>query len=190
MPEEKPDSVLIREALDGSLNAFDDLMGRYERLVYRVALSYARDTEQVLDVVQNVFLKVYENLASLRDDILFKPWLMRITYHESVNWIRRQRRHSGHDPVDENSPIPSGRSSQEHDLLERESAQAIWNSLDCLNPRQRLVVTLRYYESLSLKEIAELAGCSENMVKNTLFRSLDKLRRRLAGKRKVFYAVP
>jgi RNA polymerase sigma-70 factor (ECF subfamily) len=188
MPEEKTDSVLIQEALDGSLNAFDDLMRRYERLVYRVALSYAGDAEQVVDVVQNVFLKVYENLASLRDSGLFKAWLMRITHHESVNWIRRQTRHCGHDPVDEDAPISSGRSSQEEDLLERESAQFLWKSLDCLNPRQRLVVTLRYYESLSLKEIAELAGCSENMVKNTLFRSLDKLRRRLAGKR-VLYAV-
>jgi RNA polymerase sigma-70 factor (ECF subfamily) len=183
------DSALIQAAMAGSVHAFQDLMVRYERLVYKVALGYSRDQEQALDVVQNVFLKAYENLSSLRTEGSFKPWLMRITYHESVNWIRKQRRHSGHEQVDENAPIPSKDSSQEEQLLGRESADFLFRSLRCLNPRQRMVVTLKYYESLSIREIAGVLECSEAMVKNILFRSLEKLRRSLSAKGKVFHGA-
>jgi RNA polymerase sigma-70 factor, ECF subfamily len=189
MPADASDSALIQATMAGSVQAFQDLMVRYERLVYKVALSYSRDQEQALDVVQNVFLKAYENLSSLRAEGSFKPWLMRITCHESVNWIRKQRRHMGHEQVDEDTPIPSKDSSQEDRLLGRESADYLFRSLRCLNPRQRTVVTLRYYESLSIREIAVLLECSEAMVKNVLFRSLEKLRRSLFAKGKVFHGA-
>ncbi len=176
---DKTDNILIQESLSGSMGAFDDLMERYQGLVYKVALRYGERREHALDITQNVFLRVYEKLDSLRADASFKPWLLRITYHESINWLRKQRQYQDHEPVDENAPLPGRTRTQEEALLRQEKTECLTRSLSCLNPKHRLAVTLKYYEGMSIREISAVLECSEMMVKNILYRSLEKLRQRL-----------
>ena len=176
---EPSDPVLIRESLAGSLGAFDDLMARYERLVFKVALSYGKDRQDALDITQNVFLRAYEKLGSLRGNKSFKAWILSIACHEGIDWVRKQRRHGGHDPVDENLPVSCDQRSQEEFVLQREKAEFLLRSLSCLNPKQRLVVVLKYYEGMSIREIGDVLNCSEALAKNILYRSLDRLRLRL-----------
>lgn len=183
---EKSDEVLVQESLSGSLGAFDDLMARYQKLVYKVALGYSRSREEALDVTQNVFLRAYEKLRLLRENGNFKAWILSITFHESVNWFRKQRRHDDHDPLESDDYLTAADISQEDTVIRRERAAYLLQSLSCLNPRHRLVVILRFYEGMSLKDIGEVAGCSEPVIKNILYRSLDKLRQRLVQTGKVF----
>jgi RNA polymerase sigma-70 factor (ECF subfamily) len=172
---EKNERALIAEMRAGSVAAFEDLMKTYEGLVYRICFGYARNREDALDITQEVFVKVYEKIESFRGSGSFKGWLLRITHNESLNWIRSRARHAGHDELTiANSP--QFKAQQEADLSQQESRDLIATALLHLNPKQRKALTLRYFERMSIREIATLLECTEGTTKNILFRSLRKLR--------------
>lgn len=175
---ELSDQVLIRESRSGSTVAFERLMARYERGVFHVAFSYTGTSDNALDVTQNVFLKVHRNLDLLREESQFRTWLFRIAVNESINWLRSQKRHLGHEELVEEALVDSG--PAQDDLLERvEKREFLKQGLSHLGPRHRLAVVLRYFDEMSIREIAECLQCSQGMVKNILFRSLKKMRARL-----------
>jgi RNA polymerase sigma factor (sigma-70 family) len=176
---EATDTVLIERSRSGDLSAFDALMARYQGLVFQVAMTCTRDRSEALDICQNAFLKGYERLASLRDGSRFRYWIARIAHREGINWARRQRR-SGH-AVDlvEIEDRPDAAPGPERRLLADESRETLTERLGRLNPRHRLAVSLRYFEGMSIAEIASVLRCSEGVVKLTLFRSLRRLRQEL-----------
>ena len=173
------DDILITESLAGSNAAFEELMRRYERLVFRVAWTYARQRESALDICQDVFIKVHRGLKSYRGSNVFRAWLMRITHNECSNWLRREKRHRDWDELDDEAP--AGRqlaspATQEAELLETEQREELLRNLASLHPRQRLALTLRYFEKLPFREIAQALDCSEGLARNIAFRGLKKLR--------------
>ncbi len=175
---EQSERALIVEVRARSVTAFEDLMKSYEGLVYRTCFGYTRNRDYALDVTQEVFVKVYEKIASFRGSGSFKGWLLRITHNESLNWIRSRARHGEHDELTTaNSPDLEAR--QENDLSQQESRDLIGTALLHLNPRQRKALTLRYFERMSISKISSLLECSEGTTKNILFRSLRKLRDQL-----------
>ncbi len=156
-----------------------ELMKRHERAVYRISFSYTHDREDAMDVVQNVFLKVHEKLATYRGSGAFKAWLLRIAHRENLNWTRDHRKHRGHEELHP-ANTPAIRAGQEESLLDAERRRGIREGLMDLNPKQRLAVALRYYEQMPIREIASVLKCSEGVAKNILFRSIQRLRKRLA----------
>ncbi len=170
------DQSLITLIIDESdYSAFDRLMQRHEDGVYRMALMYCKSRDNAYDITQNVFIKVYKNLNTFRGDSAFKTWLYKIVYYESLNWIRKNKRRSEHaDIADVEFSIHSGESSD--DLVLRNERYKLLNaSLDKLNKKYKTVVYLKYFEGLSLREIAEIVETTEGTVKNILFRSIRKL---------------
>ena len=176
---EQDERDLIAEVSTGRAGAFEQLMMNYEHLVYRACLFYTGNREDALDVTQEVFVKVFERIGSFRGTGPFKGWLLRITHNESLNWIRSRARHGEHDRLTAaNSPELEAR--QETDLVRKENRDRIAEALLHLNPRQQKALTLRYFERLSISEISSLLGCTQGTTKNILFRSLRRLRDRLA----------
>jgi RNA polymerase sigma-70 factor (ECF subfamily) len=165
---------LIEEAGQGSPIAFELLMRRYERMVYKVAFFRTGDHYSAMDITQNVFLKVFRNLGNLASPRAFRPWLIRITVNESTNWERSQRRTSDLDAG--GHPLQIG-AVQEEQVRENETRQLILQSLERLNPKQKLAVVLRYFEECSVAEIASVLDCSRGVAKNILFRSLKAMRK-------------
>jgi RNA polymerase sigma-70 factor (ECF subfamily) len=176
---EPSDAALIAASAGGQLDAFDRLMTRYERLVFRIAMTCTRNREAALDVSQDTFLKAYQRLGSLRNGDTFKGWIARIAYRESVNWLRAHRRDAGMLDVDQAAVVPDAAPSPEAAALAGEHGARIAEHLQALNPRHRLALTLRYFEGLSGAEIGAALGCSEAVVKSMLFRSLRRLREEL-----------
>jgi RNA polymerase sigma-70 factor (ECF subfamily) len=176
---EQDEHLLIAEIGAGSVHAFEELMKRYEHLVYRACLYYTGNREDALDVTQEVFVKVFNRLESFSGSGSFKGWLLRITHNESLNWIRSRRRHWEHDEL---GPANSPRleAPQETDISRKESRDLIDGALQNLNPRQRQALRLRYFEKMSINEISALLGCTKGTTKNILFRGLRKLRNQLA----------
>jgi RNA polymerase sigma-70 factor (ECF subfamily) len=177
MPEEK-EQALIAEVVAGSVAAFEELMMTYEGLVYRTSFGYARNRDDALDITQEVFVKVYEKIGTFRGSGSFKGWLLRITHNESLNWLRSRARHGEHGRLTA-AGTPEYQARQEADLSRRETRDLIGRALLELNPRQRRALTLRYFERMSISEIASLLECTEGTTKNILFRSLRKLRDRM-----------
>lgn len=177
--EQFTDQVLVEEILSGSRVAFDELMQRYERLVYRISFSYTRDREDAMDVTQDVFLKVYAKLSTYRGSGAFRTWLLRIAHRENINWLRRHRKYRDHVELTRET-APSRPATQESDTLRRERRSQLLSAMRELNPKQHLAVTLRYYEQVPIREIAAVLKCSEGTAKSILFRSLQKLRQQAA----------
>jgi RNA polymerase sigma-70 factor (ECF subfamily) len=171
------DDELVSEIIDGRIEAFEELMVRHQRLVYNIAFGCTQNREDALDLSQVVFLKAFEHLGSFRSEGSFRSWLARIAYNESINWIRKQSRESLVEELPE-SAAP-GTPGQESRLLSRETRALLMEGMGKLHPRYRLAISMRYFEGMSLKEIAESQDCSVGMVKNTLFRSLRQLQRLL-----------
>jgi RNA polymerase sigma-70 factor, ECF subfamily len=168
------DGQLVEEALGGSAVAFERLVARFERLVFKVAFSCTRERESAKDILQNVFLKVHCNLAAFKTEGNFKNWIARITMNESVNWIRSQKRHRT-EGLDEAMPIPSP-PGQERSIRDRETWEMIKQSMKTLKPMYSAAIALRYFEGMSIQEIAEALNCKEGTVKSMIFRSLQEMK--------------
>jgi len=173
------DESLIRDVLGGRQEAFDELMHRYERLVYKVAWGFGKSTEDALDITQTVFMKVYRSLDSFRTEANFKTWLLRITYNEGINWVRSHGRTASREVVAIENDDVAATDDPEADLLARDRRKSIEAGLRRLNERYRTALVLRYFQGLPIREIASVLSCSETMTKNILFRGVRRLRQEI-----------
>lgn len=175
LTEEPTDEHLIKEILAGNDGAFVRLVRRHKPRVFGLAARFARDTDELDDICQNVFIKVFENLATYRHEAPFEHWLARITVRACHDALRRRKREKYHLSLDAvHHQIADGASSarqaaeEARDLLER--------GLSRLRPEERLVITLLELEEKSIREVAALTGWSEANVKVRAFRARQKLK--------------
>jgi RNA polymerase sigma-70 factor (ECF subfamily) len=177
---EKDDDILIEEIRGGSEKSFDQLMQNHQDQVFRIAHSFSKDTENAMDITQNIFLKVYQNLNQFRSQSQFKTWLMRIAFNESLNWIKKNQKYQKHEDIELTMTNKQDPISQEDEFLAQENRALLLKSLYELNTKYRLAVVLRYFENYSIRDISGILKCSEGVVKNILFRSLRKLKDNLS----------
>ena len=173
---EPSDESLIREIRGGNKEAFVQLVRRYKRKVFGLAARFARDADDLDDICQDVFIKVYENLGKFRADAPFEHWLSRVTVRTCYDALRRRKKEKGNVPLEsihhllEDSSIDRNQAAEEsRNLLE-------WG-LARLRPEEHLVITLLELEEKSIKEIAEMTGWSQANVKVRAFRARQKLKR-------------
>ena len=176
---EQDDEELLGEVRSGSTRAFDELMKRYQRLVFAACSTFAADPEDALDLTQDIFVKAYEKLDSFWGEGTFRAWLLRITHNEGLNRVRCRARHGDHDELTA-SNSPAVGPNQDADLARKERQDLVRTALLELSPKQREAVTLRYFEKMSIREIASTLDCTDATAKNLLFRSIQKLRTHLA----------
>lgn len=167
------DEHLVNAVRSGSVDAFDLLMRRYQRTVHQIACNVSGDYENGLDITQTVFLKAYQKLDSLAEPARFKAWLIRMTYHEAIDGLRRRRDsecfdEQAHPGGDEGL---DGESALQHSLHQEQ----VHRLLGVLHPKHRLAVVLKYFEGCSIRDIAGTLECSEPVVKNILYRSLKRM---------------
>lgn len=171
------DEDLVRETLAGKLDCYDELMKRYERMVFKIAWGFGRDRQNALDITQQVFLNAYRSLGTFRQDANFPTWITRIAHNEGVTWLRQNGRAiREHDPISGDLPLPG---TQEQQLLTRERDQLLQREIEKLNDRYRLAITLRYQQGLPIQQIAAVLQCSEGTTKSMLFRGVRALRQAL-----------
>ena len=178
------DEALIVEIRSGSKSAYGQLMERYERLVFSIAVSVVRNTDDALDISQNVFLKAYQKLDLYTGKGAFKAWLARIAHNESISWLRQQRRHEDIDDLTPNI-APSVAPDQELQVVKDERWKILSAEIGRLNPKQQIALTMRYFQGMPIRDIAGVLECSEGNVKSLLFRGVDKLRNQLRAQRRM-----
>lgn len=172
------DSSLVLRARDGDDAAFEILVKRHSRKVAKIAGSFFNARENVEDLLQEVFLKVYQSLDRFKLDQPFEPWLIRITInacYDELRKVRKRRELSPTPPSDEDGQwleelYESSRTdlrSPEEDHLTR---LVLTQVLEKLPPKDRAALTLRG-QGCSLKEIADVLGCSMQAANLRLFRA-------------------
>jgi len=171
----------------GDREALAPLMERHYRRLYRIALSYLRQPEDALDVVQEAFVKAFRSASRWDGSAEAGPWLGRITVNLSIDrWRRNRRRAQTFTPLAEDdhaSELADGSPSADQRVQRREAGERLAAALHRLPDRQRAVVVLRHYQDMSLEEIAGTLGMSLGTVKSSLHRALGRMRASLAGGR-------
>jgi RNA polymerase sigma-70 factor (ECF subfamily) len=184
------DLLLIDSLREGSEQAYEELLTRFQQPVYALALRLLDDQGEACDVVQEVFLKVFRNVANFRGQSTLKTWIYRITVNEAHNarrWFFRHRRAEvelDKNPDDARNwkEIIPDRSRSPFDVaFDREQQVMIEAALERINPIFREAVVLRDISDLAYEEIAEILGISLGTVKSRILRGREALREELAG---------
>src|SRR5271170_1054509 len=181
------ESELVAKARTGDLEAFNALIKRYERKIYRLAKHITQNDEDAEDVLQETFLKAYEHLKDFQGQSKFYTWIVRIGVNESLMKLRK-RRSDRTVPLDE--PVDTGEDTVareiavwEEDPEQRYSREELGKILDeavdTLRPAFRTVFVLRDIEELSTEETAEALKISVPAVKSRLLRARLQLREKL-----------
>jgi RNA polymerase sigma-70 factor, ECF subfamily len=174
------DRELMARLAAGDREALSPLMERHYPRCYRIALSYLRQREDALDVVQEAFVKAFQQAARWDGSGEAGPWLARITVNLSIDrWRRNRRRLATFSPLadDDRAPdLADAGPSPERRVQRREVGERLKAVLDTLPERQRAVVVLRHYQEMSLEEIARALDMSLGTVKSSLHRALQRMR--------------
>jgi len=182
--EEASDRELMARLSAGDREALAPLMARHYRRVYRIALSYLRQPDDALDVVQECFVKAFQNAGRWDGAAEAGPWLARIAVNQSIDrWRRNKRRQQTFTPLaedDHDGALAGGEDAPDRPVEGREDRERLRAALAVLPERQRAIVVLRHYQDLSLEEIASTLGISLGTVKSSLHRALHRLRAGLA----------
>ncbi|HEX4003963.1 MAG TPA: sigma-70 family RNA polymerase sigma factor [Candidatus Acidoferrales bacterium] len=180
------ESALVASAKAGDISAFETLVGRYERKIFRLAQNITQNREDAEDAMQESFLKAYEHLAEFQGNSRFYTWLVRIAVNQALMKLRRRRPNvvsldqeidTGEDmmprEVEDWGPSPEERYGQ------TELSGILGKVIGELDPPFRIVFQLRDIEELSTEETAEALGLSVPAVKSRLLRARLKLREKL-----------
>ncbi len=174
-PEE---AQLLARAQRGNLFAFEELVRRYQRRVYAVALRIVRRHDVADDVAQEAFVRAHRSLASFDVTRPFGPWIARITANLALNHLRSPVAREQELP-DGHAERPSPRPDPLVEVLDDEARRVLAAALDELPAEQRAVFVLRALEELSYREIADALGIAQGTVMSRLFRARERLRESL-----------
>ena len=161
----------------GEREAFDRLVERYQRDVYRLCFRYVNNHHDANDMAQEAFLKAFRALPSFRGDSSFSTWLYRIAVNTCLNF--RQSRRAPYEPLSEE--LPDLRPPVALSIEEGERAASVRAAVAKLPEKQRATLILKLYHELTHEEVARILGSSVGTVKANLFHALNNLRKTLAG---------
>jgi len=181
------ENEIIEGMARGDQRAFRELVERYKKKVYYLALDMAGNPVDAEDISQEVFLKVYRSFATFRRGAKLGSWLYRVTYNASIDHLRSKS--AAPEPMAdevlesrgrEGDGLPHGGASDPAAAAEERELQArIAKALEKVSPQEKAVFLLRHNEDLMLKDIAETLGLSIGSVKSYLFRAVRKLQKEL-----------
>lgn len=171
--QSEADIQLVERYLSGDMTAFDELMIRYERQIYRVCYRFVNNRDDAMDLAQEVFIKAFEHLSSFRRESSMKTWLYRIAMNHCINHVKKNAR----EFVEISETIGSTSSSVQSELEDREQREHFRVLVKRLPPKQKAILEMRINEQLSYEEIAVMSGRSISTIKASVFFALEKLRK-------------
>jgi RNA polymerase sigma-70 factor (ECF subfamily) len=182
------DWVLVQQCAAGDEDACAHLVSEHQRMVYQLALHLLGDTQEALDLSQEVFLRVFRTLGQFRGQATLKTWIYRIVINQASNrqrWWRRRfrsRQVALEAHVESHGELPELRRSARPDqvLDQHETARRVHAALDRLPFDQRVAIVLREIDGLSYDEIGQSLGVAVGTVKSRLARARLSLRGALA----------
>ncbi len=167
----------VRAAQRGEHEAFDRLVARYQRDIYRLCFRYVNNHEDASDMAQEAFLRAYRALGRFRGESAFSTWLYRIAVNTCLNFraVRRPPTQELADSIADPVPAAFDRMASE------DEARRIREAVRRLPEKQRATVILKVYQDLTHEEVARILGTSVGTVKANLFHALGNLRKALGA---------
>ena len=171
---EVTDAELIARCREGQRRAFDELIRRYERPVYNVALRMLRNAEDARDVTQSAFLKAFEHLHGYDPNYRFFSWIYRIAINEALDLRSGRRRF---EAVDDSLPEPGP--GPDRSVGDDQLSRQIERVIATMKPEYQSVLLLRHFADLSYDQIAAALELPEKTVKSRLFTARQLMREHL-----------
>jgi RNA polymerase sigma-70 factor (ECF subfamily) len=174
------DAELVQQILNGNSNAFRFLVAKHQRLVLHVVGRIVQRQEDVEDICQEVFMKVYSKIGKFRGDAKLSTWIARIAYNTSISHLRKEDR--AELSYDERPALVAGETdeSTHHQPVETAEIKSyLMLKIEELPVQYRTVLTLFHLEEFSYREIEEITGMPEGTIKSYLSRARKILKEKL-----------
>lgn len=170
------DQHYIDKIIGGDTNAFAVLVNRYKDFVFTLALRMVKNREEAEEVSQDTFIKTFNSLHKFNGDSKFSTWLYKIAYNTCLDRLKKQKRAQNIVSIDEYTEHQVKAIENVLDQIEeQERKQTIQDCINLLPSDDAFLLSLFYFEELSLEEISKVIGIKVNHVKIKLFRSRKKL---------------
>jgi len=175
-PTDNSTARLIERLKAGDEKAFEEFVTEYRERVYRVAWRVLREDEAAEDCAQEAFIKVFRHIGRFEGRSSLYTWLYRITVNIALNKLKRDRFRQMVPLGDLPRRDKRASTNPLRAALSSEVAERIDEAVRQLPEKQRAVFTLKFFEGLSHREIADIVGCSEGTSKANYFHAIRKLR--------------
>jgi RNA polymerase sigma-70 factor (ECF subfamily) len=177
------DQKLVKRAQGGNLEAYDDLIRRYQERIYATIYHMTANHEDANDLAQETFIKAYQALKSFKGDSSFFTWVYRIAVNKTINFLkqRKNKTHMSLNDLDFNAEhdpdlialVSDKTPRRDVNLLELQ--EKLNGAMQKLSEIHRLVVTLHDVQGLSHEEISKIMGCNTGTVRSRLFYARQQL---------------
>ena len=165
------DHRLLRQVAAGDQSAFDELYKTYSPAVFNYLLRLVNEPSVAEELLQDVFLAMWQGAGHFREQAKVKTWLLRIAHHQAVSWLRHNRAVTALDDLAE----LAGDDQIEEHLAQTWRVDQIRQALDQLSVKHRAVIELTFVHELSYAEIAEIVSCPVGTVKSRMSYALRHL---------------
>lgn len=184
------DDVLVKKAIGGSESAYKKLVDKYERALYFHILKMVKDREQVEDLVQEAFVKAFDNLNTYSTDYAFSTWLYRIATNHTIDYLRKKKLNtlSIDSPMktkdgEMEMQLPDDSAETDRSIIRKQRQKIVQEAIQDLPEKYRKVIELRHMEEKSYQEIADILDSPLGTVKAHIFRARELLYKELKDKR-------
>jgi len=161
--------------------AFSELIRRYQERLYWHVRRMVINHDDANDVLQNVFVKVWKNLAEFREEANLYTWLYRIATNETLTWLEQQKRRASLSLSDEEDNGLANKLKSEQDYDANKIEWKLQQAIQSLPEKQRIVFNLRYYDEMPYEKMSDILGTSEGALKASYHHAVKKIESFLKG---------
>ena len=179
---ETPDIELVNRCINGDNNAFSVLVERYKRLIFNVVYNMINNRDEINDIAQEIFIRIYKSLDRYNSEFKFSTWIVKISTNYCLDVLRKKRIDSM--PIDEAVGVLSPEDTPEASFIKRERSERINDELSKLPEKYRVPLLLFHKNGLSYEEMSQVLNEPMSIIKNRLYRARLILREKLASERK------
>jgi len=179
---ELTDYDLIQKCLAGQQECFGELVARYKKLIFSVVYNMINDREEVSDISQEVFIRIYKALDRYNPEYKFSTWAVRIATNLCLDIHRKKKINAA--PIDEIKDLTDGVDTPEASYLQKERSERIREAIQALPEKYRTPIILFHQNGLSYEEMTRVLGEPMTIIKNRLYRARLMLREALMPDRK------
>ncbi len=174
------EKLLVAEILHGRPEKFAEIVSAYRKKVMNLGMSFFHDSDDAEDFSQDVFIKVFENLAGFRGKSRLSTWIMRIAWNMAINSKTRKKTD---DAILEDDLIVSSDDTPEESAVKKSVRESIALAVENLDEKYRICLELYFYHGMKYDEISEVTGFPTGTIKTNVFRAKKILSEKLCDLR-------
>ncbi|MEO9891713.1 sigma-70 family RNA polymerase sigma factor [Aurantibacter sp.] len=170
------DQFYVDKILKGDTKAFAVLVNRYRNMVFSLTMQVLKNREEAEEISQDTFVKIYKHLNKFKGDSKFSTWVYRIAYNACLDRIKLNNKHKNTIELNQFAENQIGTLEDAFDIMDRNDRElAVKNCIQQMPDDYGVLITLFYFEELSLSEISKVMGLSTNNVKVKMYRARKRL---------------